>query len=280
MLWRPIERHIREPVERAVLESSFVLFAIASVDALTGPPPAFRLLYVAPVWHAARAQGLRAGLVLVGLTTLVLTVLDAYQGRSAGIVGIANLALYGLILLGLMLHISRVEHGIQAYARMAALDPLTGVCNRLALQQAAANAISRACSARRPLTLVVIDCDKFKELNDERGHAHGDVVLVTLARLLRRAAGASGVVARTGGDEFVAILPGKHLDEANAIVARVAQEFADQTELLGQECTLSYGLARLGIHGNDLPDLMAAADRQMYMAKTAFADLQSLAESA
>lgn len=279
-MWRLIEGQIREPVERAVLESSIALFAISSLDALTGPPPAFRLLYVAPVWHAARAQGLRAGLVLVGLATLVLTILDAYQGRSAGIVGIANLALYGLILLGLMLHISRVEHGIQAYARMAALDPLTGLCNRLALQQAGADAIERARSSRRPLTLAVIDCDKFKELNDVHGHAHGDVVLVTLARLLRRAAGASGIVARTGGDEFVAILPGKHLDEANAIVDRVAHEFADQTDILGQECTLSYGLARLGVHGSDLPGLMVAADRQMYMAKSAFADLRSLAKSA
>ncbi|MFY9233873.1 MAG: GGDEF domain-containing protein [Fimbriimonadaceae bacterium] len=275
-----MQRHVREPYERAVLESAVMLFGLASIDALVSPPPAFRLLYVAPVWIAARSHGTRAGLILVGLATLVLTILDIQQGRAEGMVGVANLALYGLILMLLMLNIARVEHGIQAYARMAAIDPLTGVYNRLALQEAGANLISSCRKAGRPLVLAVIDCDKFKELNDLFGHASGDAVLVALARTLRRSVRSPGVVARTGGDEFVAILPGLHLDEAAHVMERVAVAFREQTSYLGLECSFSYGLARLEIHGQDLASLLAAADRRMYLAKSAATDWADVAVGA
>lgn len=279
-LWDTLDRHICEPLERAVLEAALLLLGCVALEALLAPPPAFRLLYVAPVWIAARAHGVRAGLVIVLLASLAASGFDAWRGRTDGFAGWANLMLYGLIYCLLLLNIARVEHGIQAYARMASLDPLTGVYNRLALQQAGERLISAAQQGQRPLVLAVIDCNRFKELNDQMGHASGDAALVALAKSLRRHVRTPGLVARSGGDEFVAMLPGMHLDEAGHVMDRVAAAFREQTAFLGQECSISVGLAKLGVHGSDLSSLLEAADRRMYMAKCAAADWASLATSA
>jgi diguanylate cyclase (GGDEF)-like protein len=269
LYWRFLERHLKEPFERAVLETTLILMGLAALEALLVPPPAFRLLYVAPIWLASRAQGLKAGTAIVALTTLVVTILDVQHGGMSGLAGIANLFLYGVLLLVLMLHITRVEHGIQAYARMASIDPLTGIYNRLALQEAAEKEIEQALRNSQPLVVAVIDCDKFKELNDELGHAFGDSVLITLARMLRKHVRSSGIVARTGGDEFVAVLPGRHLDDAGTLIERIGEAFSEQTRGYGREARISYGLARLNIHGKDLSSLVSAADKSMYYAKHA-----------
>jgi len=149
---------------------------------------------------------------------------------------------------------------------MAKRDALTGSLNRLGLDEYAERAIDRALGSGNALTIAMIDCDKFKELNDAHGHDYGDHVLKTLARLLRRYS-QGGVVARNGGDEFVLVLPGRTPADAKGILEKVNWKFREAT-IIGDRCaSFTYGLSRIGADGNSLRELMVAADKSMYLHK-------------
>lgn len=165
-----------------------------------------------------------------------------------------------------MAFIEHFESNLRKYARMAKRDALTQALNRLGLDEYLSKAIDRSLGSGSQLTLAMIDCDKFKQLNDEHGHDYGDLVLRTLARLLRKYA-QGGVVARNGGDEFILILPGKSPSDAQAILERVNWKFREAT-IIGDRCaSFTYGVSRLGVDGTTIQSLMVAADKNMYIRK-------------
>lgn len=170
-----------------------------------------------------------------------------------------------------MAFIEHFESSLRKYATMAKKDSLTNCLNRLGLDEFAMRAIDRALGAGNPLTIAMIDCDKFKELNDQHGHDYGDHILKTLAKLLRKY-GTGCTLARNGGDEFVLVMPNKSPSDARSILERVNWKFRECT-ILGDRCaSFSYGISRLGVDGTNLRDLMVAADKDMYIHKAAKAN--------
>jgi diguanylate cyclase (GGDEF)-like protein len=154
---------------------------------------------------------------------------------------------------------------LQAELRDQALrDPLTGLHNRRALEQRFAAGLAQ------PLALAVIDVDHFKQINDRGGHAAGDEVLRALGALLQQGLRRGDAVYRTGGEEFVLLLPGA--DGAGALqrLERLRQATAEAT-LPGAPgpVTLSAGVAEAGQQGDTLDELLAAADAALYRAKAA-----------
>ena len=101
----------------------------------------------------------------------------------------------------------------------AATDPLTGILNRRGLEERMERALSQAQEQRVPLSVLVIDCDDFKEINDRAGHEFGDALLREVADVLLRALPDGADAARLGGDEFVVMLPAAGADAAEALGA-------------------------------------------------------------
>lgn len=159
------------------------------------------------------------------------------------------------------------EHLLQ---RMARHDPLTGLANRLLLDDRVAHGLASAKRNDRHLALLLIDLDGFKPVNDAYGHALGDKLLVVLADRLVRCVRAVDTVARLGGDEFVIVLEDLS-DEAAAIqvATKVVAEMARPALLEGQELsvTASVGLAFHPRDGKDTATLLKQADQAMYTAK-------------
>ena len=143
--------------------------------------------------------------------------------------------------------------------RQAMLDPLTGLLNRSGLRQLAQPALALADRSGRDLTVVVIDLDDFKAVNDRHGHGAGDDLLVGLARDWSSALRTQDVAARIGGDEFVLVLPDTDAQGAASLVGRLREV---------SSAAWSYGLSQ---HrpGVPLEDLLADADRELYSAKHA-----------
>lgn len=164
--------------------------------------------------------------------------------------------------------VSRSQKLLQA----ATSDPLTGLFNRAYLQDRFAIDLSRARRYGQMLTLAVIDADRFKSLNDNHGHAAGDLVLKSIADLLRRSFRQSDTVARFGGEEFVVLLPETDAEVAWQKVESV-REFVASTPFAlsphGQtvEVTISAGLASFPQDGQDEVELFAAADERLFEAK-------------
>jgi len=166
--------------------------------------------------------------------------------------------------------------------RLAATDMLTGLCNRRAFMEAAQQALSRARRQGAPLSLLLIDADEFKRVNDTHGHAVGDEVLRRIARTARETLRAEDVVARIGGEEFTALLPDAGPEQAAQAAERLRAAMERSRPAPGETavaCTLSIGVACLepppaavpDVSPDALPDgveaLLRAADEALYAAK-------------
>jgi two-component system, cell cycle response regulator len=140
------------------------------------------------------------------------------------------------------------------------------------LQDRFAIELSRARRYGKELTLAVIDADRFKSLNDNHGHAAGDLVLKSIADLLRRSFRQSDTAARYGGEEFVVLLPETGMEAALQKVEAVREfvastPFALSAEGQAVQVTISAGLATFPQDGQDEVELFAAADERMFQAK-------------
>jgi diguanylate cyclase (GGDEF)-like protein/PAS domain S-box-containing protein len=166
--------------------------------------------------------------------------------------------------------ISRRKQAEEALLRMANHDALTGLPNRLLLQDRLAQAVCKAGRAGRQVGVMFIDLDRFKHVNDSLGHEAGDQLIVEIARRLSGSLRESDTVARQGGDEFVVVLDDLGGPEDAALVAqKVLGRLFQPLLLCGEEVfpTGSIGIAMYPRDGDDSAALLKAADSAMYGAK-------------
>jgi diguanylate cyclase (GGDEF)-like protein len=164
----------------------------------------------------------------------------------------------------------------QTLRGVAIRDPLTGLFNRRYLDEVLDREVHRAMRANRPLCVIMLDVDHFKLFNDAHGHPAGDALLRSLARMLQSRTRREDVTCRYGGEEFVMILP-----EAPLVVARQRAEQLrsealrlrfNQNGRAHKAVTLSLGVAALPQDGMNARELLAIADRNLYIAKQAGRD--------
>jgi diguanylate cyclase (GGDEF)-like protein len=150
--------------------------------------------------------------------------------------------------------------------QLSLTDELTGVANARHLKRKLDGEVTRAIRYDRPLSVLIIDSDSLKRVNDKFGHDAGDRLLVGVAAAIQREMRSTDFVARYGGDEFVAILPETDLGGASSVARRLAQACATPDEA-GTVCTVSIGVAALepGLRTGD--DLFHMADTALYRAK-------------
>jgi diguanylate cyclase (GGDEF)-like protein len=156
---------------------------------------------------------------------------------------------------------------------LADRDPLTGFFNHRYLHERLSEEIVRAVRNRQPLSVIMLDLDDFKLVNDTFGHVYGDQVLVRVADLVRSTLRASDVAARYGGDEFALILPETGREEAARVTERILDAFrASPFAAEGRApfpLGASIGIATHPFDGRSATDLIAIADLGMYDAKDA-----------
>ena len=156
---------------------------------------------------------------------------------------------------------------IQALERLAITDELTGLINRRGGESTIGNEIARAKRHRTPLTCVLIDIDRFKSVNDTFGHQVGDQVLRELSALFKRTVRTYDTVVRWGGEEFLLVLPGVSLEDAQRLADRIRRA-VEAIEFPGAgRITLSAGAAGLGLDFS-FEEMLATADRRLYQAKS------------
>jgi diguanylate cyclase (GGDEF)-like protein len=168
---------------------------------------------------------------------------------------------------------------LMAQLRHEALhDALTGLPNRAALQRQLSAALDDLADGRSPgAAVMILDLDRFKEVNDTLGHHHGDQLLIEVGTRLRTAIGDSGLVARLGGDEFAVLLPGiDDEDHAVRVGRRLLRSLEQPVSLDGLEVEVggSLGLALAPSHATDPAALLKRADMAMYDAKAATGGLR------
>jgi len=152
----------------------------------------------------------------------------------------------------------------------AMVDPLTGIANRRAFLQDAALLAKRHMGNPRPSTVLLIDLDHFKSMNDRFGHAVGDRVLEIFADTARQTVRSNDLIGRFGGEEFAAVLSDIPQDKAFAMAERLRSAFAQAAQDVDGRpvaATVSIGMVQCEGPLFDVPGLLSQADQALYFAK-------------
>jgi diguanylate cyclase (GGDEF)-like protein len=162
------------------------------------------------------------------------------------------------------------RHTQSELIRMAKTDALTGAANRIALYEYVDQARIRAQRHEREFAVLVIDLDRFKQLNDQYGHAYGDAVLINVVNTLKISVRESDLVARIGGDEFVVVLDDVGSTEgARGVMQKIVELLHSGFMIDGRSVAVdaSIGLATWPRDGDTIDALLAKADASMYAQK-------------
>jgi diguanylate cyclase (GGDEF)-like protein len=172
-------------------------------------------------------------------------------------------------------------HNVFVFQKMqhqSITDALTGIKTRRYFLEALQSEWKRASRSGRPFSMVVLDLDKFKEVNDTMGHLEGDLVLARIGRLLEQKVRQSNVVARYGGDEFMIMMPETGVEQAQILSERLRLWIATDPMLNERHVTGSFGVATFPMHGATVEDVMRVADEGMYISKRAGGNRVSTAD--
>jgi diguanylate cyclase (GGDEF)-like protein len=206
----------------------------------------------------------------VGIRAFVPDAIVSHREHAAYIrvIEAGLLALFALMLLTLVLArpLLRAFRWTEEQASEARIDSLTGLANRRALEEILAAEISRAHRFTHQLAVVLLDLDRFKEINDSFGHAAGDVMLRAVSRLLTSLARQGDTVARWGGEEFVVVLPETDLAGAERFAERLRRTI--EAHAVGEmKTSASCGVATM-LPEDSVDELLGAADQALYQAKS------------
>jgi diguanylate cyclase (GGDEF)-like protein len=154
----------------------------------------------------------------------------------------------------------------------AVTDSLTGILNRRGLEERLERGLATAQERRAPLSVLVFDCDDFKDINDRAGHEFGDALLREVAHVLAQSLPEGAEAARLGGDEFVVMLPGAGAEVAEALGGRIRIVLAAGLTEAGFPLRISAGISTYPFDGASSTGLLRAADQALYAAKDAGKD--------
>lgn len=265
-------RAIGEKLPVAVLAALGPLGAalIGIAVATTDGPGDGAILYIWPVLWQSYFFGRRGAIGIVawvavvqGLALLYLPSADAYFDRWLDVV-----VSVGVVAMVVELLASRNRRLVDQLVREARRDQLTGLLNRRGFVERADVELARSRRKSDWLGVASFDLDRFKQVNDQYGHEVGDLVLVKVAKLFRSEMRESDVLARMGGEEFVALMPGNRIEDATELAERVRSRLAAEHDPAFPDVTISAGVVS-AIAPTDLDALLRDADRALYGAKFA-----------
>ncbi len=213
-----------------------------------------------------------AAVLLVLILMAVLGIPNVYWVRGALIAAIVSLVISGVVASWVLDLLFEYERTSLELAESARRDSLTQLYNRGYFLSRLADAISRAQNSAAQLSLLMIDVDHFKAVNDEYGHPAGDRVLKALAATCQQALSEEDMLARFGGEEFTVMLPDLPATEAFEQAERLRQRISALRVPIGGgqtvKVTASIGVSTLAMHEAEYRPLVERADRALYRAKS------------
>ena len=252
-----------------IISCLLLVLVIGVFRYLSGPELALSLFYLFPIalatWHAGRWAG-----ILMSITsTMSWLVADLLMLSSFSNAWIPYLnETFRLIVFLIITHIIfGLKTALEKHRELAGTDPLTAVANRRAFYDLANLELNKARRYQTPISVLYLDIDDFKQINDHFGHHIGDALLRAVAEAIKKNIRAVDVVARFGGDEFGILLAGTGAESAALVARKLKQKLQALIQDKGWPVTLSVGAVTFEILPGSVDEMINAADRQMYRAK-------------
>jgi diguanylate cyclase (GGDEF)-like protein len=260
-----------EGARRGVLVLSAVglIAVVGYIDYLTGWETSLAPFYLVPIalvaWIGSRATAV-AFSFFCGIAWYAIDLASGHS-YSSPLFGYWNTAMQLGFFLIVAMTLSSLRRSYEREKASARVDSLTGIANRRSFEEFLGLEIQRSERYGRPLTLVYLDVDDFKAVNDRFGHVAGDGVLQLVAETIRRNLRTTDLAARLGGDEFAVLLPETGPEEARAALDKL---FTDLKARVGEgvaPVTLSAGVATFKRAPESARQLIEKADAVMYLVK-------------
>ncbi|HNB54803.1 MAG TPA: GGDEF domain-containing protein [Anaerolineales bacterium] len=250
------------------------VLAIGGVDHLTGYELSLSFLYLIPVSMAAWRLGEKASLAVSAFCAFIwlLAVILGGESYSYAWIPFWNAITRGLIfaLVGYLL--SELRQTLLVEQNLSRTDVLTGVLNRRAFHSAVEGELSRVKRFQRPATLLYVDIDNFKAINDEQGHQMGDQLLEVVAQTIMKNVRAVDTVARLGGDEFAVLLPETGEAGAKTLAPRLRWHLLAEMTKYKWPVTFSIGALTCRDALHDVEETIRLVDQVMYDVKRSSKD--------
>jgi len=265
-----IDRHLTDLQRWQVVAIAVCGVAIvAAVDYVSGYEISISVFYLVPVATASWYAGRRASVGIAILACISWFVADIASGHPYEYRAIPvwnALVRFGFFLINGLLVVA-LRDSLFNHRQLARVDDLTGAFGRRAFEERLEHDLDLARRNRSVLTLAFVDLDKFKTLNDTRGHAAGDQALRAVTRVLQGATRRADTVARLGGDEFALVLPGTTREGAERVVSKVQHDLGEALKAMAPELTCSIGVITFDGDAPRMEEALQAADALMYRAK-------------
>ena len=241
---------------------------VAWLDYETGDELAFSIFYLAPIalisWFAGRPTGRL--FALLGAALWFLAEAMDHKVYSNPAIGYWNAFVRLSFFMIVNFLVGTVRRELNRVRDLSQKDHLTGAVNRRHFQELAEAELARSARYGRPLTLVYIDLDNFKTVNDQLGHEIGDEVLTTVVSTLRENLRKPDVVARIGGDEFLVLMPETSSEQAETVIERILERTRDRMRAQDWPVGMSIGAVTTS-EKLEVAELLKRADAQMYRSK-------------
>jgi diguanylate cyclase (GGDEF)-like protein len=256
---------------KSFLEASayIVLVIIGIADFVTGPEISFSLFYLVPIslvtWVRSKGRGVLIS--IIAAITWLLADIAAGQTYSHPLIPFWNAIIrFGFFIIVTLL-LSSLKNTLELKEQLAKTDFLTGVTNARSFFELADLEIYRAKRYQHPFTIVYIDLDNFKTVNDTCGHLTGDRLLRLVADTIRNNIRITDVLARLGGDEFAVLLPETDPEQSEIAINKVQTQLLDEMKKNNWPVTFSIGAVTFLKPPESVDEMIKKADDLMYSAK-------------
>jgi len=262
------------PLWMAIFAALFVAAIVGAVDYAVGDAFDLSLLYVPIIAIVCWVVNLRAAVMFAVLCSLIWLIDDWIVSGNAlhGAEVYWESGVRFLLFVAFAVVLTHLQTALQRESALARSDPLTGLANVASFVEEAERATQHSRRGQTPITVIFLDCDHFKEVNDRFGHPQGDALLKDVADCIRSSLRREDVAARMGGDEFAILCPGMDETLARQIAERVKGDLDTKMQSGNWPVTFSIGVATFPIAPPSVADLIRESDNLMYDVKHATRD--------
>jgi diguanylate cyclase (GGDEF)-like protein len=258
---------------RTMAVSALILTGLLGVlDFLTGYEISFGVFYLLPVslsaWYVSSRYGFTMSILTAATWLGANALTDPASERSAPLLIWNATTRLGFFLVTTLL-LTRLRQALERERLLARTDGLTGLLNVRAFDEAGTREVERSRRYHYPLSVIFLDLDDFKSINDLEGHKAGDDLLVELARILKTNLRSSDIIGRLGGDEFVVLLPETDGQAGLIICEKLETKISEGLRARNWPITCSMGIVTAEEEVQEISALLKEADRLLYQVKAA-----------
>lgn len=249
-------------------------FILGYIDYRTGYEVSFSIFYFLPIIFVTWYGGMSLGILISALSAVLWFMCDIYSGHrySHEFIPYWNSFMRLCIFAIVTYLLSSMRNYAERERNASRVDSLTGIGNSKNFYEAASAELERQRRYGSVFSIVYIDVDNFKSINDTMGHNEGDKVLRLAASTVRKGLRAIDVVARMGGDEFAALLPETESEQALAVIKRIKTKLTEAMGANKYPVTFSIGVATIRTPHDTVDKIIGRADSLMYEVKNSGKD--------